>query len=368
MDKIFQFEPNLGEEEKKELVSVIDSGWYTEAGKTREFEKMFAEFVGRKFAVATTSGTAALCIAAQGLGLTNNYKVIVPDMTFVASPNSVVLAGAKVELVDIEKQNLCLDLDKTKAMVSKDTKAIMPVDFNGRAPDLVELKEFAEKSNLAIIEDSCHGIGSFHAGKHTGSYSDVGIFSFSTPKIITTGQGGMLVTDDKELYEKFKMIKDFGRDIDKKHQMENAFDHIELGYNFKFTEFQAAVGIAQMKKLPERIEHNKKMFQTYRENLSRIDQIEFVDMDLKSSVPWFADILLPDEKIRQQLIEHLNNLGIGTRKFYPPIHKLTPYSKIQGNFDVSNEISQRGLWLPSSSFLTDEQIDLVCKNIKSFWN
>ena len=159
MDKIFQFEPNLGEEEKKELVSVIDSGWYTEAGKTREFEKMFAEFVGRKFAVATTSGTAALCIAAQGLGLTNNDKVIVPDMTFVASPNSVVLAGAKVELVDIEKQNLCLDLDKTKAMVSEDTKAIMPVDFNGRAPDLVELKEFAEKSNLAIIEDSCHGIG-----------------------------------------------------------------------------------------------------------------------------------------------------------------------------------------------------------------
>ena len=112
MDKIFQFEPNLGEEEKKELVSVIDSGWYTEAGKTREFEKMFAEFVGRKFAVATTSGTAALCIAAQGLGLTNNDKVIVPDMTFVASPNSVVLAGSKVDLVDIDKQNLCLDLLK----------------------------------------------------------------------------------------------------------------------------------------------------------------------------------------------------------------------------------------------------------------
>ena len=329
---------------------------------------MFAEFVGRKYAVATTSGTVALCIAAQGLGLSNNDKVIIPDMTFVASPNSVGLAGSKVELVDIEKNNLCLDIEKTKAMVSKDTKAIIPVDFNGRAPDLIELKEFAEKSNLFIIEDSCHGLGSLHAGKHTGNYSDVGIFSFSTPKIITTGQGGMLVTDNEELYEKFKMIKDFGRDIDKKHQMENAFDHIELGYNFKFTEFQAAVGIAQMKKLPERIEHNKKMFQTYRENLSSINEIEFVDMDLNSSVPWFSDILLPNEKIRQQLIEYLNKFGIGTRKFYPPIHKLPPYQNIQGSFDVSNEISERGLWLPSSSFLTDEQIYSVCQNIKNFWN
>ena len=368
MKKIFQFEPNLGEEEKQELIDVIDSGWYTEASKTREFEKMFATYVGRKFAVATTSGTAALCIAAQGLGLQNNDQVIVPDMTFVASPNSIILAGSKVQLVDIDKKNLCLDLEKTKNLVSKNTKAIMPVDFNGRAPDLIELKEFAEKSNISIIEDSCHGIGSFHAGKHTGCYSDVGIFSFSTPKIITTGQGGMLVTDDENLYEKFKMIKDFGRDIDKKHQMENAFDHVELGYNFKFTEFQAAVGIAQMKKLPERVEHNKKMFQTYRENLSKIDEIEFVDIDLKTSVPWFADILLPNENIRQKLIEHLNKSDIGTRKFYPPIHKLSPYHNISGNFEISDEISQRGLWLPSSSFLTDEDITRICDVIKNFWS
>ena len=354
--------------EKKELMSVIDSGWYTESSKTKEFERMFASFVGAKYACAVTSGTAALYVGLKALNIEMGDEVIVPDLTFVASPNSVEATGAKPVLVDIEKNTLNLDLKKMSKSVSKKTKAVMPVDFNGRAPDLIELKEFAEKSNLSIIEDSCHGIGSFHAGKHTGNYSDVGIFSFSTPKIITTGQGGMLVTDNEELYEKFKMIKDFGRDIYKKHQMENAFDHIELGYNFKFTEFQAAVGIAQMKKLPERIEHNKKMFQTYRENLSSINEIEFVDMDLNSSVPWFSDILLPNEKIRQQLIEHLNKFGIGTRKFYPPIHKLPPYQNIQGSFDVSNEISERGLWLPSSSFLTDEQIYSVCQNIKNFWN
>ena len=368
MKKIQQFEPNLGEEEKKELLSVIDSGWYTESKKTREFENIFGNFVGRKYAVATTSGTVALCIAIQGLGLKKEDEVIVPDLTFVASSNSVILAGSKVSLVDIQKDNLCLDIEKTKQNVSEKTKAIMPVDYNGRVPDLISLNEFAEKSSLSIIEDSCHGIGSFYAGKHAGCYSDVGIFSFSTPKIITTGQGGMLVTDSKELYEKFKMIKDFGRDLDKKHQMDHVYEHSEMGYNFKFTEFQAAVGIAQMKKLPQRIEHNKKMFQLYRENLSGISEIEFVDLDLKTSVPWFVDILLPNEKIRQGLVEHLNQSGIGTRKFYPPIHKLLPYQNIGGDFRNTDEVSERGLWLPSSSFLLDEDILRVCDTIKNFLN
>ena len=148
MKKIQQFEPNLGEEEKKELLSVIDSGWYTESKKTREFENIFANFVGRKYAVATTSGSVALCIAIQGLGLEKENEVIIPDLTFVASPNSVILAGSKVSLVDIQKDNLCLDIEKTKQKVSDKTKAIMPVDFNGRAPDLISLKEFAEKSGL----------------------------------------------------------------------------------------------------------------------------------------------------------------------------------------------------------------------------
>ena len=367
MKKIFQFEPDLGKEEKEELVSVIDSGWYTEASKTKEFERMFASYVGRKYAVATTSGTAALCIAAQGLGLENNDEVIVPDFTFVASPNSIILAGSKVELVDINKKNLCLDLEKTKKLVSKKTKAIMPVDFNGRAPDLVELKEFAESSNIAIIEDSCHGIGSFHAGKHTGCYSDVGIFSFSTPKIITTGQGGMLVTDDKELYEKFKMIKDFGRDIDKKHQMENAFEHTEMGYNFKFTEFQAAVGIAQMRKLKKRMILKRKMFRSYRELLSKVSCVNFIETDLDKITPWMVDILVDSKRKRDSIIKHLEKNSIESRIFYPPIHRLSPYQNKDVKFKITSEISDKGLWLPSSVNLKENQINFICNHIKNFF-
>ena len=148
MKKIFQFEPNLGEEEKQELVSVIDSGWYTEAGKTREFERMFASYVGRKYAVATTSGTAALCIATQGLGLKNNDEVIVPDFTFVASPNSIYATGAKPILCDIEKKSLNIDPDKIQKKITKKTKAIMTVNFNGRIGDMKRIVEISKKFNL----------------------------------------------------------------------------------------------------------------------------------------------------------------------------------------------------------------------------
>jgi len=321
--------------------------------------------VGRKYAVATTSGTTALFIALKSLNLKPDDEVIVPDLTFVASPNSVEMAGSKVSLVDIKKEDLCLDLDKTQKIASQKTKAIMPVDFNGRAPDLVLLKEYAKKNDFFIIEDACHTIGSFFNGKHMGYYSDVGVFSFATPKIITTGQGGMLVTDNKELFERFRMIKDFGRDMEKKHNMKNAFDHVMVGYNFKFTEFQAAVGIAQMKKLEKRIDHKKHMFKIYQENLSNLEEIEFINTDLKDIVPWFNDVLFQNSNIRNKVIEDLKKSGIGTRIIYPPIHSLTPYSKISGDFEVTNEISERGLWLPSSSFLNDEDILRVCNEIKN---
>ena len=326
VERINQFEPYLGEEEKKELMEVIDSGWFTEAKKTRELEKQFASFVGRKYAILTTSGTTALFIALKALGLEKNDEVIVPDLTFVASPNSVDLAGGKVSLVDINKKNLGLDLKKTERLITPKTKGIMPVDFNGRSPDLLTLQEIAKENNMFVVEDACHTIGSFYEGKHMGYFSDIGIFSLSTPKIITAGQGGVLVTDDSELYEKIRMIKDFGRDVDKKHNMKNAFDHVTMGYNFKFTEFQAAVGIAQMRKLPKRIEHKKRMFRIFKEELENIAEIEFIETDLNNVIPWFNDILLPNQTIRDGLIDHLQEVGIGSRMFYPPIHELNPYS------------------------------------------
>ena len=367
MKKIIQIEPSMGNEEKKELKSVIDSGWFTEADKTKEFENRFAQFVGSRYAIAVTSGTAALFLGLKSMGIKKNDEVIVPDMTFVASPNAVELCGAKPILIDIEAKSLNIDQEKLKKKITKKTKAIMPVDFNGRSTDIYEIKEFADKNGVMLIEDACHAIGSHYGNKHMGTVSDVGVFSFSTPKIITTGQGGMIVTNDKNIYEKCVAMKDFGRQVGTKKNMRKAFEHKTIGYNFKFTEFQAAIGLAQMRKLKTRIIKKKQMFKEYYESLSNIKEIEFVKTDLNKVTPWMMDILVKSNIKKDQLITHLESKQIGTRIFYPPIHRLDPYKDLDRNYKSTSDISDRGLWLPSSVTLTDEDLEIVCKEIKQFF-
>ncbi len=356
----------MDDDEKKELISVVNSGWFTEASKTRQFEKMFADFVGVKYACAVTSGTTALYVGLKALGIGKNDEVIVPDLTFVASPNSVEAVGAKPVLIDIERNSLNLDLKKIKQAITKRTKAIMPVDFNGRAVDIKNISELANRYNLSLIEDAAHGLGCFYGKKHVGTMSDIGIFSFSTPKIITTGQGGMIVTNNKKLYEKCKAIKDFGRKPDTKRNMRMAFEHPTIGYNFKFTEFQAAIGIAQMKKLRKRMIIKKKMFRIYEELLSKLSSVNFIKTDLDRVTPWMIDVLVDSKRKRDDVIKHLEKNHIETRIFYPPIHRLSPYKDKDAKFKMTSEISDRGIWLPSSVTLKEKDVEYVCKKIISF--
>ncbi len=357
----------MDESEKKELLSVIDSGWFTEAKKTKEFERMFAEFTGSKYACAVTSGTAGLYLGLNALGIKAKDEVIVPDLTFVASPNSVQANNAKPVLVDIEPNTLNLDTTKLQRNITKKTKAIMTVNFNGRTTNMKILREIAQKNNLKLIEDAAHSLGSYYGNKHQGNLSDIGVFSFSTPKIITTGQGGMIITNNKKLYERCKELKDFGRKIGAKKNMMSAFDHHIVGHNFKFTEFQAAVGISQMKKLQKRIEIKKNMFKIYHECLEKIHEITFIETDLNKITPWMSDIIIQNKTKKNKLINFLDKKNIETRIFYPPIHKLKPYFTNNKKFPVSSEISDKGLWLPSSTTLTNKEINFICKEIKNFF-
>jgi len=357
----------MDELEKKELSSVIDSGWFTESKKTRKFEKMFAEFTGSKYACAVTSGTAGLYLVVKALGIQNNDQVIIPDLTFVATPNSIYQNNAKPILADIESNSLNLDPSLVEKKISNKTKAIMTVNFNGRTTNFKILKEIAQKNNLSLIEDAAHSLGSYYRKKHQGTLSDIGVFSFSTPKIITTGQGGMIVTNNKKLFEECVKLKDFGREINKKKKMFHAFEHNSIGYNFKFTEFQAAVGISQMKKLQKRMKIKKKMFLLYAEMLRNIDGLEFIDTDLSKITPWMMDILIKDKATKLKLINFLNKQQIETRIFYPPIHSLPPYNESSSGFPVTEDISQRGLWLPSSVTLEEEDIMRVSRLIKKFF-
>jgi perosamine synthetase len=362
MKKINQMEPWIGEEEKKALIEYLDSGgWLTEFKKTKEFEQMIADYIGSKYVSVVNNGTVSLAIAIMALGIGKDDEVIVPDYTMIASANAVVLAGATPVLVDIDPKNLCLDLNFTEKAITPKTKAIMLVTINGRYPEMEKFIELTKENHLFLIEDAAQSLGSRYKGKHLGTFGDIGSFSFSTPKIITTGQGGALVTDNEEFYQRILKIKDFGR-------TKSGVDcHETIGYNFKFTDLQAVIGIEQMKKLDWRIKRKKEMYKLYRDLLKSIEEVEFINTNLEDVSPWFIDILV-DEGKRTDLISFLDEKGVGTRPFYPAIHTQPPYSHIKSDFSNSESISKRGLWLPSSSFLKDEDINYICKIIKDFFN
>ncbi|MBU2544896.1 DegT/DnrJ/EryC1/StrS family aminotransferase [Patescibacteria group bacterium] len=358
---INQMEPWLGEEEQLAMNEYLKSGgWLTEFKKTKEFEKTIADYVGCKYVSIVPNGTVALALSLMAKGIGRGDEVIVPDYTMIASANAVILAGAKPILVDIDSKNLCLDYELTKEAINNKTKAIMLVTINGRYPEIKKFVNLSKNNNLFLLEDTAQSLGSRYNGKHLGTFGDAGILSFSVPKIITTGQGGAIITDNEDLYKKILKIKDFGR------QQSGVDRHETVGYNFKFTDLQAVIGIEQMKKLEWRVNRKKEMHQLYKKLLSNVNGIEFIDTNIENTSPWFIDILVNENK-RSSLIDFLKEKEIGTRPFYPAIHTQEPYSYIAKSFKISEEISKRGLWLPSSSFLKDEDIIKICDNIKDFY-
>ncbi len=358
MKFIPQMEPWIGKEEEREVLEVLRSGWITEAAETRLFEQKIADFLGVTYVSVVTNGTVSLTVALLAIGIRNGDEVIVPDFTMVATPNAVILAGAIPVFVDIERETLCMDLDHVERAITKKTKAIIPVALNGRAPDMEKLLGLAKAHNLVVLEDAAQAYGSKWHGKHLGTFGDIGSFSFSTPKIITTGQGGALVTDNKRFYERIIRLKDFGRLV------RSSQDHDEIGYNFKFTDLQAAIGVAQMDKLAWRIGRKKEIYRLYQKALTGVPEVTFLPTNLDDVSPWFIDIIVPDSK---KLSAYLKEKGIGSRDFYPAVHTTKPYKGF-GTFPNSRWAAEHGLWLPSSSSLTDSAILRICKEIKTYYS
>jgi perosamine synthetase len=359
---IMQMRPLFGEEEKRAICEYMDEdGFITEFKRTEQFEQMIAEYTGAKHCVVVNNGTISLTLAAMAVGIRAGDEVIVPNYTMIATPNSVKMFGAVPVFVDVEPETLCLDIEKVKKALSPKTKAIMLVSANGRYPTagISAFEELARIKNLLLIEDAAQSLGSFYPdGRHIGRAGLVGSFSFSAPKIISTGQGGALITDDDSLAAKIRRLKDFGRtaggnDI-----------HDSIGYNFKFTELQACIGIEQMKKLPARVERKKEIWKRYSDNLADISGIKLFDHDLECTTPWFIDSIAEN---RECLIGKLKELGIGTRVMYPPINKQMAYQE-PGNYIISNIIGEKGLWFPSSVQLKNGEIDKICETISKYYD
>jgi len=360
-DFIMQMRPLFGKEEKQAICEYMDEdGFITEFKRTEKFEQMIAEYTGAKHCVVVNNGTISLSLAAMAVGIEAGDEVIVPNYTMIATPNSLKMFGASPVFVDVESDTLCLDISLVKEVITPKTKAIMLVTANGRYPQsgIKAFEDFCAEQGLILIEDSAQSLGSFYPdGRHIGTAGLVGSFSFSAPKIISTGQGGAIVTNDDNVATKLRKLKDFGRsgggnDI-----------HDEIGFNFKFTELQACIGIEQMKKLSARVERKKEILRLYQELLKHVTQVRFFDQDLDNTTPWFIDCLVKD---RDNLIDYLKGCGIGSRVMYPPINKQLAYD-IEGECVASNMIGESGLWLPSAVQLSDNNVVYICNQIKRFY-
>lgn len=361
MNFIPQMEPWFDENEARAVYEYMKSGgWVTEFQKTREFEGEIAKYTGAKYCSVVSNGTISLTLALIACGVGAKDEVIVPDYTMVATPNAVKLTGAEVVFVDICPENLCMNFDLMRKAVSPRTKAVILVTINGRYPEnLEDFGIFCRQRGLRLIEDAAQSFGSFKGGRHLGTFGDIGSFSFSAPKVITTGQGGALVTNDESLIERIRLLRDFGR-------TEGGSDHyLTMGWNFKFTDIQAVIGIEQMKKLRWRVQRKKEIYTLYRQQLEGTPGVSLIPTNLEDTSPWFIDILVGDGK-RDELIKYLKGKGIGIRPFYPALHAEPVYSK-KGTHPVAECVAQQGLWLPSSSNLDDGTIKRICAEVRSFF-
>jgi perosamine synthetase len=358
MISIPQYEPSFDEAEAEALKEyILAGGWVTEFRKTQEFEQKFAAFVGAKFAIATTSGTSALFLALQSLGIKAGDEVLVPDLTMVATANAVRLCGAEPVFVDIESKTLCLDPVDVIKKISPRAKAIIHVSLNGRAGSLNELSAIAKERNLFLIEDAAQSLGSYLDVRHLGTIGEIGCFSFSAPKIISTGQGGILVTNNSGLADRLRMLKDFGR------KNAGVDEHQLVAGNFKFTDVQAVIGLEQLKKLSQRMLKKKNLYAMYEKELGGLSSVRMLATDLHRTTPWFVDIYVDQ---REGLRSFLEKKGIGTRPIYGPVHSQPCFAKKE-KFPQAELAAQEGLWLPSSFQLSEAQVRLVCSNIREFF-
>ena len=358
-DSIPWWEPKLGEPVRRAVNAVLDSDYINDGPVTRALEDRLAAIAGVRFGVATTSCTAALAVTLMAAGIGPGDEVIVPDATFIATANAVRLAGAEVKLVDVEPLNMTIDPGRVAAAIGPKTKAVIAVDLGGRAADYGSLEALCGDHGLILICDSAQALGSRAGGRALGSFGLAGCFSFSGNKMFFAGQGGAVVTDDDALHDRLRGLRDHGR----RSTGTGGDDlHPEVGYNFKYPNLQAAVALAQLDELDERLAHARRRQGWYRELLDGCPGLTFPGGagDNEEAILW-SDVLVED---RDAVCRALEAAGIGFRRFYFPLHRQDPYAAPEEAFPNANHVSQRLLWLPSAVSLTEAQAERTAAVVK----
>jgi perosamine synthetase len=354
--------PQTGHEEREMVLRVLDSNYLNDGDVTTEFERRLAEILGARYGVAVTSGTAAIFLALAAVGVHSGDEVIVPDVTFIATANAVMLAGGQPVFVDVDPETLTLDPDGFARAITPRTRAVVPVHVSGRAAAIERILSIAGDRGIAVIEDAAEALGSRHRGRCLGTFGRAGCFSFSPNKTVTTGQGGLIVTDDETMVERLRELKDQGRP----ERGTGGNDvHKSIGFNFKLTNLQAAVGIAQLTRLDARRQRLTAIYLEYRRGLAGISQVRVLPFDVENGeTPQWVDVLADN---RDELVAHLRQLDIECRPFWFPVHTQEPYRRPDGQFPNTMRVLTKALWLPSALSLSDADVRMVCERIRAFY-
>lgn len=351
--------PRISEKEFELVGEVLRSNYINEGEFTERFEQSVANLLGVKYAIATSSGTSALFLALAAHGIGHGDEVIVPDVTFIATANAVTLAGAKPVLADVDPATLTLSPEATRKALTSRTKAIIPVHVSGRSADMAALMEIANVAGIPVIEDAAEAFMSATNLGFLGTIGSIGCLSFSPNKTITTGQGGIALTNNDKLHIRLRELKDQGRPV---RGTGGADFHHSLGYNFKLTNIQAAVGLGQLMELQHRVQRQRDIYAIYANRLSELSTIRLPGFDLASgAVPLWTDAIVDD---RDALDAYLLQQGMHCRRFWFPIHTQDPYRNSDERFPVSTALMPKSLWLPSAFMLTDDDVHTVCDVIE----
>ena len=360
--------PWITEEDIKAVEDVLKTPYLSLGPKLPEFEKMLAEIGHRKFAVAVNSGTSALHLIVRSLGVKDGDEVITTPFSFIASSNCILFERAKPVFVDVRKDTHNIDPSLIESKISEKTKAILVVDVFGQPADYDEIETIAKRHNLLLIEDSCEALGSEYKDKKAGSFGVAGAFAFYPNKQIVTGEGGVVVTDDENIYKLSKSMRNQGRGED-----ETWLEHARLGYNYRISDINCALGISQLNRLNKIIEMRDAVAKIYSQKLSEVEEVitPYVSPDT-TRMSWFVYVIRLTDKFskfeRDRIIDELGKRDIQTRNYFEAIH-LQPFYVEQfgfeeGDFPVTEFVSERTIALPFFTTMTEKEIDYVVSNLK----
>jgi len=360
--KIILGEPLIPHKSALNLYSkVISDNFPNEGIYARKFEKRISKLLKVKYVLTCTSGTIAIFLALKAIGVRKKDEVLVPNITFPATLNAISLSGAKPVLVDVNKDNLLMSIDDIKKKINKKTKVILPVHISGRGSNIKNILEIAKRKKVTVIEDAAEAFMSTFNNKFLGTFGKVGCFSFAPNKIITTGQGGAIVTNDKSIYKKISRLKDQGRVGPTTGGEDN---YISIGYNFKFTNLQASLGLSQLDSIEKRVKTLKNHYQFYKKNIKENKNFKIIKFDLKKGeLPLWTDVVCSK---RNKLFKYLASKKVFCRYFWQPINMCKPYKKSFSGLKNSKDLQKKLMWLPSSLKMNKHELMKVCKLINKF--